>query len=176
MVTEAGARRPLREQDNLVLIGMPGAGKSTLGVLLAKRTARAFVDTDLLIQIRHGRPLQELLEDAGPLGFRRLEAAVLESLDCRRTVIATGGSAIYSEAAMARLRRDGLIVFLSVPLAEVERRLGNFGERGVVREPGQSLADLHAEREPLYRRHADRIVDCQGLDHDSVVRRVLAQL
>jgi shikimate kinase len=159
--------------DCIVLIGMPGVGKSTLGVLLAKATARAFIDTDLVIQTHEGQPLQALLNEHGPLGFRRIEERALLQLDCRATVVATGGSAVYSAAAMAHLAQLGRIVFLHLPIAELEQRLSNFSDRGVVRFPGQSLADVFQEREALYRKYADIHVECAGLYHEQAVSRIL---
>lgn len=163
-------------RPNIVLIGMPGAGKSTAGVLLAKALSRAFVDTDVLIQAREGRRLQELLEGAGPAGFRALEERYLLELCCTGSVIATGGSAVYSPRAMAHLKAGGTVVYLELPLARLQRRLGDAGQRGIVRAPGQTLQQLEAERRPLYERYADLIVPTLGLDHDQVVAAVLAAL
>jgi shikimate kinase len=159
--------------NNLALTGMPGAGKSTLGVLLAKRTARSFLDTDLLIQKAEGAPLQEIIEKRGVDFFRRAEEHIVVGLDCSRSVIATGGSVVYSEAAMEHLGRLGRRIYLDVPLAELERRLGNLDKRGVIRGPGQDLEDLLAERRPLYERWADIRVECGGLDHDGAVEAVI---
>jgi shikimate kinase len=162
--------------NNLALIGMPGAGKSTLGVLLAKRTARGFLDTDLLIQHAEGAPLQEIIEKRGVEFFRSVEERVVLGLDCSHSVIATGGSVIYSEAAMEHLGRIGLRIYLDVPLAELDRRLGNLDKRGVIRGPGQDLGDLLGERGPLYDRWADIRVDCKSLEHDDVVGAVIRAL
>ncbi len=161
---------------NIVLIGMAGAGKSTVGVLLAKRSARDFVDTDVLIQARAGRPLQQIVDGDGYLALRAIEEQTLLGLELEGHVIATGGSAVYSEAAMAHLGQHGVRVLLDLPLAEVERRVSDIGSRGLARRPGQSLADLYRERLPLYRRHADITVDCEGLDADAVCLAVLAAL
>ena len=162
--------------NNLALIGMPGAGKSTLGVLLAKRTARSFLDTDLLIQNAEGTPLQELIEKRGVESFRCVEERVVLELDCSNSVIATGGSVIYSEAAMEHLGRLGQRIYLDVPLAELDRRLGDLDKRGVIRGPGQDLEGLLAERRPLYERWADIRVDCGSLEHDGVIDRVIRAL
>ena len=162
--------------NNLALIGMPGAGKSTLGVLLAKRTARSFLDTDLLIQQTEGAPLQEIIEKRGVESFRRVEERVVLGLDCSNSVIATGGSVVYSDAAMEHLGRLGRRIHLEVPLAELDRRLGNLDKRGVIRSPGQDLEDLLAERRPLYERWADIRVDCGGAEHDGVVDAVIRAL
>lgn len=166
----------IRGKSNIVLIGMPGAGKSTVGVLLAKRTARDFLDTDLLIQSRHGRALQEIVDEHGAHGLRGVEGELLSGLDVTRHVIATGGSAVYSEEAMARLKRDGVVVYLNVPFSVIERRLTDHASRGLAKGPEQGLADLYAEREPLYRRFADLTVHCDGLAPDAVCRAILEAL
>jgi shikimate kinase len=161
---------------NLALIGMPGAGKSTLGVLLAKRTARSFLDTDLLIQEAEGASLQEIIEKRGVEFFRRVEERIVLGLDGSSSVIATGGSVVYSEAAMEHLGRLGRRIYLDVSLAELERRLGSLDKRGVIRGPGQDLEGLLAERRPLYERWADIRVECGGLEHDDVVDAVIHAL
>ncbi len=167
---------PLGDQDNITLIGMPGVGKSTVGVLLAKATARQFLDTDVLLQARQGRRLQEILDRDGAEAFRHLEAQCLLSLHCRRHVIATGGSAVYSEPAMAHLAGAGPIVRLELPIDALVRRIDNLDVRGVVMARGQSLEDLYRLREPLYRRWADLTIDCTGKTQDQVVAAILAEL
>lgn len=152
---------------------MPGAGKSTVGVLLAKRSGREFVDTDLLIQTAQGRPLQDIIDRDGTEVFRRLEEICVLALGCQGAVVATGGSVVYSGPAMEHLRRLGTVVFLDVPLAVLEGRVGDPGARGLVRRPGQSLADLYAERRPLYLRHANLTVDCGQRRHEEVVNAIL---
>ncbi len=163
-------------RNNLALIGMPGAGKSTLGVLLAKRTARAFLDTDLLIQKVESASLHEIIAARGVAHFRGVEERVVLGLDCSACVIATGGSVVYSEAAMQHLGRIGRRIYLDVSLAELERRLGNLDRRGVIRAPGQDLAGLLAERRPLYERWADIHLDCGDLEHDGVVEAAIRAL
>ena len=162
--------------ENIALIGMPGAGKSTLGVLLAKRTARSFLDTDLRIQEAEAESLRELIERGGADAFRRIEERAVVALDCSGCVIATGGSVVYSRAAMEHLGRIAVCVYLDVPLAELEDRLGDLGTRGVIRAPDQGLEALLAERRPLYERWADVCVDCAGLRHEAAVDAVLAGL
>src|ERR1035437_5197840 len=125
----------IRCGDNVVLVGIPGAGKSTVGVLLAKVMGCAFLDTDVFLQAREGRTLQNLLETVGVAAFRALEERTLLALDVRRHVIATGGSAVYSDAAMQRLREHGVMLHLDLPLTALERRLRNFTTRGVVMGP-----------------------------------------
>src|SRR5205814_10625566 len=141
--------------DNIILIGMPGAGKSTLGVLLAKATGRGFIDTDVQLQARHGARLQSILDQSGVSVFRELECATICELDCRHTVIATGGSAVYSPVAMQHLRAGATIVHLHLPLLLLAERLADFDQRGVVRAAGQSLASVYEERLPLYQQYAD---------------------
>ena len=161
---------------SVVLIGMPGAGKSTVGVLLAKELGLGFVDTDLLIQLREGRTLQDILDASDYLNLRRIEEEVLLETDCRDEVIATGGSVVYSEAGMAHLKRCGPAVYLDVPLDELRQRIHNYETRGIARRPDQSFAELFAERTALYRRHADLVVPCAGLGPGEVVEAVLAAL
>lgn len=163
-------------ETNLVLIGMPGAGKSTIGVLLAKALSRDFLDTDLLIQAHEGRRLQALLDELGPEAFCRLEERHLLGVHRKGCVIATGGSAIYSPSAMRHLRRGGLVVHLDLPLATLRRRLTDLAIRGVVMPHGSSLSRLYAEREPLYRRYADLTIDCRRRTHEQIVEAVLKAL
>lgn len=161
--------------NNVTLIGMPGSGKSTVGVLLAKALGLQFLDTDLLIQEREGALLQDVVDRLGVEPFLDLEGAVLAGLDCAGTVIAPGGSAVCREAGIARLRALGRVVYLHVPLAELERRVDNITTRGIAMAPGQSLADVYAQREPLYRRYADVTVEVSpGAGLEETVAAVLA--
>lgn len=162
--------------SNVVLVGMPGVGKSTVGVLLAKAAGLGFLDTDVWIQQRETRTLPQLLEAGGRQGFLALEERHLLGLALRAHVIATGGSVVYSEAAMAHLRRDGVVVHLDLPLPELERRVADLEVRGVVIEPGRTLADLHAERGALYRRHADVRIPLSGLAPDRAVAQLFERL
>ena len=146
--------------DNITLIGMPGSGKSTAGVLLAKLLGYQFLDVDLLIQEREGALLQEILDRRGTAAFLDAEEAAVRSLDCRRTVIAPGGSAVCREGAALYLKGLGPVVYLQVSLEELTRRVQNLSTRGIAMEPGQTLADVMAYRAPLYRKYADLIVDC----------------
>ncbi len=155
---------------------MPAAGKSTVGVVLAKRLARRFIDTDLEIQDRTGRSLQDIIASDGARRFRAIEEAVVRELRDEGGVIATGGSVVYSDAAMEHLRRLGRVVFLDAPLADLLRRIGDLDRRGLVRRADQSFGDLYAERLPLYRRWADVIVDVGGLTVEEAAKRVLEAL
>lgn len=151
---------------NVVLIGMPGCGKSTLGVLLAKATGRDFIDTDVLLQVRHGRKLQALLNEHGLDGFLKLEEEAVLSLNVSDTIIATGGSVVYSDAAMQHLRQNGIIVYLAVSYEEIEKRLDDLLTRGVALKPGQTLKELYDERTPLYERACDlRNEPVEGMEH-----------
>ncbi len=161
---------------NIVLVGMPGAGKSTVGVLLAKSLSRGFIDTDIVIQTTQERQLHEIIATEGHAAFRRIEEACILQLSVAGQVIATGGSVIYSDAAMRHLKKGGIIVWLRVPVAVLARRLGNLTGRGVVMAPGQSLDELAAEREPLYAAWSDLTIDCGDADHEGILARLFAAL
>jgi shikimate kinase len=154
---------------NIVLIGMPASGKSTIGVLLAKALGRDFIDTDLLIQAREGALLQDIIMDKGIDEFIRIEEEVITGLDCTNTVIATGGSLVYSHEAMEYLGQKGIIVYLEVDYEEINRRLTNITSRGIVFEEGQNLIDLYNERLPLYQKYADLTIDCRDKDVETLV-------
>ena len=158
---------------NLTLIGMPGCGKSTVGRLVAERLGWAFLDLDAEIERIAGRRLWEINAGEGFAGLRRREEAAAAALDCDRTVIAPGGSVVYGEAGMRRLRAIGRVVYLTADAATLERRAGDLVARGVVIAPGMTYADLVAERDPLYRRWADATVDCGSGSASSVARAVL---
>ncbi len=164
------------QSKNIVLIGMPASGKSTVGPLLAEALGWPFVDTDQHIEARHGQPLHALLDINDPEGFCRIEEREICALDCQATVIATGGSVIYGEGAMAHLRANGLLVYLYAPLALIEMRITDMTARGVVRRPTQTLADVFAERDPLYRRYADVVIDRLGATPRATVLDVLKQV
>ena len=165
-----------REASNIVLVGMPGAGKSTIGVILAKRASLGFIDTDLLIQASERRSLQSIINSQGYLALRRIEERVLLGLECRDNIIATGGSAVYSPVAMAHLAADGGIVFLDVDLATLESRALDLERRGIAKHPDQSFAELFEERRKLYVKYADVTVECRGLAHDEVCTEILHRL
>lgn len=162
--------------DNIILIGMPGAGKSTVGVLLAKTLGYAFLDTDPVIQQREGALLQSLVDSLGVEAFLDVEADAICSVECRGTVIAPGGSAVCRERAMSHLKALGRIVYLHLPLEELERRLNNISTRGIAMAPGETLADLFAYRAPLYRNYADLTVDVGRQSLEETVALVLRAL
>ena len=158
------------------LIGMPGAGKSTVGVLLAKLLGLDFTDTDLAIQVRHGATLQALLDAEGYLRLRELEAQVLMEIPLAGQLVATGGSAVYSEKVMARLKSAGPVVFIDVPLAVIEQRVDNADARGIARAPGAGLAEVYRERQPLYERYADITVDGAAQPAEQTARLIASLL
>ena len=153
---------------NIVLIGMPGAGKSTVGVVLAKRLGYQFIDTDLLIQSRTGLRLQEIINSQGLPRFREIEEQTLIDLEVQNSVIATGGSVIYCPKGMAALATNGMFVYLQVPLIDLEQRLADMGQRGLVMRKGQTLAHLYQQRTPLYEKYAQLTQDCSNLNAEQV--------
>ena len=148
--------------DNITLIGMPGSGKSTVGVLLAKFLGYGFLDVDLVIQQREQALLQDIIDDRGVDAFLDCEEAAVCSLACSRHVIAPGGSAVLRKKAAAHLKSLGPVVYLNVPLEELAQRIQNMSTRGIAMEKGQTLADVMAIRAPLYQQYADLVVDCSG--------------
>ena len=162
--------------QSIILIGMPGAGKSTIGVVLAKELAKDFIDTDVLIQVREKQTLQEIMDASDYLNLRRIEGEVLLETDLPNHVIATGGSAVYGDAGMQHLKAYGPVVFLSVSLDELRRRIHNYESRGIARRPDQSFDDVFAERNRLYRHYADVVVECDGLNQAQVIETLRQQL
>ena len=162
----------MREYKNIVLIGMPGVGKSTAGVIAAKTLGLKFEDTDLMIQTNEHRLLRQIIADDGVEGFLRIEENVLKNIDQKGYLIATGGSAVYGFEGMEHLRENSLIIYLHLGLDELTNRLGNLQNRGVVLKPGQTLADIYDERLPLYRRFADVEIDETGLDLEATVAKI----
>ena len=161
---------------NIVLIGMPGAGKSTVGVLLAKTLGYAFLDTDLVIQEREGKLLQDLVDELGVEAFLEREADAICSVDCVNTVIAPGGSAVCRDRAMEHLKSLGRIVYLHLPLEELEHRLHNISTRGIAMAPGETLAHIYDYRSPLYRKYADLTVEAGRQTLEETVEQVLNAL
>jgi shikimate kinase len=157
---------------NIILIGMPGAGKSTIGVLLAKRLGYHFVDTDLLIQAREHNRLQEIISEQGMAAFKHLEEEVMCELATSHTVIATGGSAVYSQKAMQHLRRFGKTVFIDVPLEELQRRIEDMDSRGLVIDPDEDFVQLFTRRRPLYQAYADLTVNGAGMNAEALAAAI----
>ncbi len=161
---------------NIVLIGMPGAGKSTVGVVLAKKAGMQFVDSDLVIQEKTGKRLSEIIDEVGTDGFLSVEGKVNEELDLTNSIIATGGSVVYEENAMEHLKEIGTVVYLEIPYEELEERLGDLNERGVVLKPGYTLETLFEERKPLYEKYADVTIHCQGKWIREIVTEIYSKL
>lgn len=166
----------IEERPNLILIGMPGAGKSTVGVILAKQTSRDYVDTDVLIQTSQGRTLQDIVDREGYEGLRMIEEDILLGLSVHNHVIATGGSAVYSDPAMGHLKFSGIAIFLDVNLATLESRVQDFGTRGLAKRPGQSFSDLFEERFTLYTKYADITIKCAELSQEGVCARIIEKV
>ncbi len=164
------------KKENVVLIGMPGVGKSTVGVVLAKVLGYEFIDADLLIQKAEGKLLHEIIDERGTDGFIEVENRVNSQIDTHRSVIATGGSVVYGKEAMEHLRSIGTVVYLKQNLRPLERRLRNLKGRGVVLKPGQTLADLYKERTVLYEKYADVTVDQYKLTVDQSLKTILKAL
>ena len=161
---------------NITLIGMPGSGKSTVGVLLAKALGYGFLDTDLTIQQREGALLQDILNEHGIESFLDAEEAAIRSVICENTVIAPGGSAVCREGAIGHLKGLGPVIYLRVTPDELERRLSNISTRGIAMEPGQTLLDIYHFRAPLYETYADKIVDVGKQSLEETVSAVLRSL
>ena len=146
-------------KSNITLIGMPASGKSTIGVLLAKRLGYSFVDVDIVIQEETGKLLKEIIEEQGTEGFLKVEEEINSRLDVTRSVIAPGGSVIYGPAAMEHLKKISTVVYLKLDYPELEQRLGDLKDRGVALKNGMTLMDLYRERVPLYEKYADITVE-----------------
>lgn len=158
----------IMKKSNIVLIGMPGAGKSTIGVIFAKLTSMAFIDTDVRIQTEEKRSLQDILDADGYMELRRIEEKILMDLNLKNHVISTGGSAAYSEPAMLHLGADGIVIFLDVALLVLESRIHNFATRGLAKSGDQSFADLFEERSHLYNKYSDIRIDCGDLSQEDL--------
>ena len=163
-------------KNNIILIGMPGCGKSTLGVLLAKTLLKSFVDTDLLIQEREGKELYKIIAERGKDAFAAIENDVVSKIDYNNCVIATGGSVVFGEDAMENLKSLGTVVYLRLPLQEIERRVKNIKTRGIVMAPGQTLAGVYAQRVPLYEKYADVTVNCSRAPLERTVEKIIKAL
>ncbi len=161
---------------NVVLIGMPGAGKSTIGVVLAKNLGISFMDSDLVIQEQEGRRLHDLIEEYGMDGFLEIEGRVNASLNPKTAVIATGGSAVYCEHAMMHLNDIATICYLKLSYESIKERLGDLAERGVVLREGETLRELYDERVPLYEKYANLTVDCENKNIREIVTEMAKRL
>ena len=159
-------------QTNLTLIGMPGAGKSTIGIILAKNLGLGFIDTDVLIQINRQKTLQQILDESDHLNLRAIEEEEILKLNVNRHVIATGGSAAYSDKAMLHLQRISIVIFLEVSFLEIERRIRNFATRGIAKAKNQTFHELFDERQVLYKKYAELTVHCDGLDQEEIASHV----
>ena len=170
-------RKPMtKTKSNIVLIGMPGSGKSTVGIILAKMTAKNFVDTDVLIQLAENRTLQEIVNSEGHMVLRSVEEKVLLGVNCRDHVIATGGSAAYSAAAMRHLKEEGVCVFLHADLPALKKRIRNYETRGLAKRPDQSFQDLFDERLGLYTIYADITIASSHMSQEEVCAEIVDHL
>lgn len=160
-------------KSNIILIGMPGVGKSTVGVILAKVLGYQFVDSDLVIQKEEGKLLKEIIAEVGPEGFIQVENRVNASLEVTDSIIATGGSVVYGKEAMEHLCKIGTVVYLSLPYEEIEKRLSDIKGRGVVLREGQTLKELYEERTVLYKKYADVQIDETGLNVEETIDAIL---
>lgn len=158
---------------NIIFIGMPASGKSTVGVVVAKRLGYEFIDTDLLIQKQEKRLLKEIISDVGNDGFLAIENQVNRDVEAERAVISPGGSVVYCKEAMEHFKEIGTIVYLQVPFETIERRINNAKNRGVVLKEGQTLRDLYEERTKLFEKYADWVISEEGLDLEETIDKVL---
>ena len=159
--------------NNIILVGMPACGKSITGVVLAKTMRKSFIDTDLLIQEKEERPLQEIINEEGLEYFKKAEEDVLTELEVENAVISTGGSAIYYPDAIAHLQKGGIIVYLKVSLATIEERLDNIKTRGVAMGKGETIENLYERRVPLYEKYADATIEGDGLTVEETVEQIV---
>ena len=163
-------------KNNIILIGMPASGKSTMGVILAKILGYNFIDSDILIQETDGRNLPQIIEEEGIEGFIEIENRVNTGIETEKTVIATGGSAVYGKEAMDHFKNIGRVVYLKVDMDTLTKRLHHAKQRGVVMRQGQSLISLYNERSVLYERYADIVVDEGKEDFEEVIAKILSKL
>lgn len=157
---------------NIILIGMPTAGKSTVGVILAKVLGYQFIDSDLIIQTQEDKLLKDIIKEQGVDGFLSIENQVNASIEAKNSIIATGGSVVYGEEAMQHLRSIGTVVYIKLSFEAINERLGNVKQRGVVLKKGQTLRELYDERIPLYERYAHIVVDAEKLGVDELVSKI----
>ena len=164
------------KRKNITLIGMPGCGKSTLGVILAKAINYDFLDSDHLIQKKMGIKLQEIINQYGNDRFREIEEEVNASIDVKDTVIATGGSVVYGEKAMEHLKSISTVIYLRLSVNEILKRVDNMRTRGISMKPGETLVDLYNKRVPLYEKYADVVVDCNDMNTSQALGAILEAL
>ena len=162
-------------RKNIILIGMPGSGKSTIGIILAKELCMDFIDTDVLIQSREGMTLQEIIDTRGQETFVELEKQYIRELDVTGTVIAPGGSVVLYEDSISFLKQSGTVVFLNVPIDIIKLRI-NLLNRGTVRNPGQTLEDVFRYRKPLYSKYADVIIDCGQMEQMEIMSLIIEEV
>jgi len=162
--------------QNIILIGMPAAGKSTIGVLLAKTLVLSFTDTDLLIQEKYKKSLCDIIKDNGTKAFLDIEEKVILENEFSDSVIATGGSAVYGEKAMNKLKETGKVIYLELSVEEIRKRIGDIKSRGVVLTNGTTLQDIFNDRKALYEKYADFTVDCNSLTAEQCVEKIIAGL
>ncbi len=161
---------------NVVLIGMPGCGKSTCGVLVAKHLCKSFLDTDLLIQQNEGMKLAQIIEKKGVEGFNKAERDSVLTLYTKNCIIATGGSMVYHEDAMEKLKDEAVIVYLEISFKNMTRRIRNFKTRGVVLKEGYTLKDMYDERATLYKKYADIVIDVNKNSIDDTVSQIISAI
>ncbi|MES2626844.1 MAG: shikimate kinase [Pseudomonadota bacterium] len=166
----------MKAKSNIVLIGMPGSGKSTIGIILAKRSSHDFVDTDVLIQSVEHRSLQAIMDSEGYMKLREIEARVLQGLNVENHVISTGGSVVYSDAAMQHLRKTGTTIYLDVTLDTLRSRITDYETRGIAKRPEQSFDDLFEERALLYRKYADITIKGDVMSQDAACEHIMQLL
>lgn len=159
-------------KSNLTLIGMPGAGKSTIGIILAKNLGLGFIDTDVLIQINQQKTLQQIIDGSDHLNLREIEEKEIVKINIENTVISTGGSVAYSEKAMTHLKSISKIIFLDTSIEELKRRITNFETRGIAKADNQTFMDLFEERQLLYKKYAEIVVDCNELNQDALAVQI----
>ena len=162
--------------ENIILIGMPAVGKSTIGVLLAKTLILSFTDTDLLIQEKYKKSLCDIINDNGTKAFLNIEEDVILNSDFHNSVIATGGSAVYGENAMKKLKASGKVIYLDLSLEEIRKRIGDIKSRGVVLTKGTTLEDIFNDRKALYEKYADIKIDCNNLTAEECVEKIISVL
>jgi len=159
--------------NNIILIGMPGAGKSTLGVVLAKALGFSFIDTDLLIQSEQNDKLYRIIEKKGIEKFIEIENNCVSSLTAEKSIIATGGSVIFGREGMENLKNLGAVIYLKVEEKEIERRLSNIKTRGIVMGEDETIEEIYETRTPLYEKYADITVECDGMDLEKTVEKII---